>query len=57
MYSPGTSTQWPSQLNLAASFDPALAYDFGVAIGVEWWKKGVRRSQPLLTPPSHLCDR
>jgi beta-glucosidase len=37
---PGTSTQWPSQLNLAASFDPALAYDFGVAIGVEWWNKG-----------------
>ena len=31
---PGTSTQWPSQLNLAATFDPSLAYEFGVAMGV-----------------------
>jgi len=36
----GTSTQWPCQLNLAATFDPALARDFGVAMGEEWWGKG-----------------
>jgi beta-glucosidase len=36
----GTSTQFPSQLNMAATFDPALAKEFGVAMGVEWWDKG-----------------
>jgi beta-glucosidase len=36
----GTSTQWPCQLNIAATFDPALAHAFGVAMGEEWWGKG-----------------
>ena len=36
----GTSTQWPSTLNIAATFDPVLAYEWGVAMGEEWWGKG-----------------
>ena len=36
----GNSTQWPSTLNIAATFDPELAHEFGVAMGEEWWGKG-----------------
>ena len=36
----GNSTQWPSTLNVAATFDPTLAHEFGVAMGEEWWGKG-----------------
>jgi beta-glucosidase len=36
----GNSTQWPSTLNIAATFDPVLAYEWGVAMGEEWWGKG-----------------
>ena len=36
----GNSTQWPSTLNIAATFDPSLAHEFGVAMGEEWWAKG-----------------
>ena len=37
---PGTSTQWPSSLAMAATFDPELVGDWGTAMGEEWWGKG-----------------
>ena len=37
---PGTSTQFPSSLAMAATFDPELAAAFGTAMGEEWWGKG-----------------
>ena len=37
---PGTSTQWPSTLNVAATWDPGLAKAWGVAMGEEFWAKG-----------------
>lgn len=36
----GKSTQWPSTLNMAASFDPELAGEWGYAMGQEFWAKG-----------------
>ena len=36
----GTSTQWPSTLNIGATWDPDLAREWGVAMGEEWWGKG-----------------
>ena len=36
----GASTQWPSTLNMAASFDPSLANEWGEAMGMEFWAKG-----------------
>ena len=36
----GLSTQWPSTLNMAASWDPALARRWGDAMGSEFWHKG-----------------
>jgi len=37
---PGTSTQWPSSLAMAATFDPELAEAWGTAMGEEFWGKG-----------------
>ncbi len=37
---PGTSTQFPSSLSAAASWDPDLIEEFGVAMGEEFWAKG-----------------
>ena len=37
---PGTTTQWPSTLNMAATFDPQLANEWGTAMGEEFWNKG-----------------
>jgi hypothetical protein len=37
---PGSSTQFPSSLAAAASFDPELAGRFGTAMGEEFWAKG-----------------
>ena len=37
---PGTSTQWPSTLNMGATFDPKLALEWGTAMGEEFWGKG-----------------
>ena len=37
---PGTTTQWPSTLNMASTFDPALALEWGTAMGEEFWGKG-----------------
>ena len=36
----GLSTQWPSTLNMAATFDPDLASRWGDAMGGEFWLKG-----------------
>lgn len=36
----GLSTQWPSTLNAAATFDPDLAERWGTAMGEEFWHKG-----------------
>lgn len=36
----GKSTQWPSTLNMAASFDPSLALEWGSAMGEEFYNKG-----------------
>jgi len=36
----GTSTQWPSCITVAASFDPTLFYEWGVAMGKEFAGKG-----------------
>lgn len=37
---PGSTTQFPSSLAMAASWDPDLAEAFGTAMGEEWWGKG-----------------
>ena len=37
---PGTSTQWPSSLAMAATFDPELVGAWGTAMGEEWYGKG-----------------
>jgi len=37
---PGTTTQWPSTLNMGSTFDPALALEWGDAMGSEFWGKG-----------------
>lgn len=37
---PGTTTQFPSSLAAAATFDPELVEEFGTAMGEEWWLKG-----------------
>ena len=37
---PGTSTQWPCSLAMAATFDPDLALEWGQAMGLEFWSKG-----------------
>ena len=36
----GNATQWPSTLNMAASWDPDLAMEWGTAMGEEFWGKG-----------------
>jgi beta-glucosidase len=36
----GTTTQWPSGLTLAHSFDPALMLEWGKAMGQEFYNKG-----------------
>lgn len=36
----GNSTQWPSSLNIGATWDPKLAGEWGLAMGEEWWGKG-----------------
>lgn len=36
----GKSTQWPSSLNMGATFDPELAGEWGLAMGTEFWTKG-----------------
>ena len=36
----GKSTQWPSSLNMGATFDPELAGQWGLAMGLEFWTKG-----------------
>lgn len=36
----GNSTQWPSTVNMAATFDPKLSALWGTAMGEEWWAKG-----------------
>eukprot|EP00039_Didymoeca_costata_P023669 m.7851 g.7851 ORF g.7851 m.7851 type:complete len:794 (-) comp3793_c0_seq1:82-2463(-) len=37
---PGTSTQWPSALNIAATWDPTLAMLWGKSMGTEFLGKG-----------------
>ena len=37
---PGTTTQWPSSLAAAATWDPDLIEAWGVAMGQEFWGKG-----------------
>ena len=37
---PGSTTQFPSSLSAAASFDPELVGRFGTAMGEEFWAKG-----------------
>ena len=37
---PGSSTQWPSCLNMGATFDTTLASEWGIAMGKEFWDKG-----------------
>eukprot|EP00928_Gymnodinium_smaydae_P088293 TRINITY_DN72405_c0_g1_i1.p1 TRINITY_DN72405_c0_g1~~TRINITY_DN72405_c0_g1_i1.p1 ORF type:complete len:721 (+),score=76.68 TRINITY_DN72405_c0_g1_i1:82-2163(+) len=36
----GTATQWPSALNIGATWDPKLAGEWGLAMGEEFWGKG-----------------
>jgi hypothetical protein len=36
----GSTTQFPSSLAAAATWDADLVYSFGVAMGEEWWAKG-----------------
>lgn len=37
---PGTTTQFPCSLAVAATWDPVLAEAFGTAMGEEFWGKG-----------------
>ena len=37
---PGSTTQFPSSLSLAATWDPLLAEAYGTAMGEEFWAKG-----------------
>lgn len=37
---PGSTTQFPASLAVAASFDPDLAGRYGTAMGEEFWAKG-----------------
>jgi beta-glucosidase len=37
---PGSTTQFPSSLAMAATWDPALAFQYGEAMGEEFWAKG-----------------
>ena len=37
---PGSTTQWPSTLNMGSTFDPALAAEWGDAMGQEFYDKG-----------------
>ena len=37
---PGTTTQFPCSLAVAATWDPSLAEAFGTAMGEEFWGKG-----------------
>jgi beta-glucosidase len=37
---PGSTTQWPASLSIAATFDPDLALEWGIAMGEEFWGKG-----------------
>ena len=52
---PGTTTQWPATLNMGATFDPALAREWGSAMGAEFWAKG-SNIQAHLTPSIHVCS-
>lgn len=62
---PGTTTQWPSTLNLGSTFDPELALEWGDAMGDEFWCAIalyllVSVSDSLSFPPtfgSHRCSR
>ena len=36
----GTTTEWPSCLNMGATFDPSLAAEWGEAMGKEFYDKG-----------------
>jgi beta-glucosidase len=37
---PGTTTCFPSALTLASSFDAEAMYQYGAAMGKEFWNKG-----------------
>lgn len=37
---PGSTTQFPTSLSVAATWDPLLSGQFGVAMGEEFWAKG-----------------
>jgi hypothetical protein len=45
----GTSTQWPSCLNMGATWDPALANEWGEAMGSEFWGKVLPHAALSLT--------
>lgn len=45
---PGTTTAFPSGLTMAASWDRNLLYNFGVAMGEEFFKKGANVQLGLL---------
>jgi hypothetical protein len=42
---PGSTTQWPSMLNIGATFDPELAMEWGTAMGEEFWVRGAASCQ------------
>ena len=37
---PGTTTAWPSAMTVGATWDVDLVYQWGKAMGVEFWGKG-----------------
>ena len=57
---PGTSTQWPSGLTVAHSWDPALFEEWGKAMGEELGLSPVRSSigagHAKGTPWLKMCD-
>jgi hypothetical protein len=46
---PGSTTQWPSMLNIGATFDPALAKEWGIAMGEEVSRLQANKSNTTLT--------
>ena len=58
---PGTTTQWPSTLNMGSTFDPELALEWGDAMGDEFWCAPLQLSHARalfsLCLPSRLTSR
>ena len=53
---PGTTTQFPCSLAMAATWDPTLAEAFGTAMGEEFWGKGKSCARMLSQALNSLAE-